>query len=212
VQVEKRKIRELLIKAASAGDLEEVQNLTQLGVDVNSRLRDGLTAIMAAAISGHTRIVNFLVDRGANLDLGDEHGVTALMYAASRGRADIVKILVNRGAKVDLKNVSSNDLYSGRTALMHSAGSQKSNIEVIRVLLAHGANIDEQDEHGETALMKAASVCNVEIVMELISAGANVSITNKDGDKAVDFAEAIGQVRIAEILRQAEMKEYLQHR
>lgn len=195
-----------LIEAASSGDLATVKKLIADGASVNSRFRDGFTALMTAAVAGHIPIVSFLIERGANLDLVDNHGVTALMYAASHGQADIVGNLIDGGAEVNLKNTSRNELYSGWTALMHGAQNLKDNREVIKTLLSSGAHVNEQDEYGETALMKAASACNIGVVMELIAAGANVFVINKDGDRALDFAEAIGQVRIAEILRQAEMK------
>ena len=67
-----------LVDAAGTGDRLMVQALLEQGADANTRLKDGLTPLMAAATSGHTEIVRKLLDAGADPDLRDDHGMTGL--------------------------------------------------------------------------------------------------------------------------------------
>jgi ankyrin repeat protein len=52
------------------------------------------------------------------------------------------------------------------------------NIEVVRALLKHGANMDAEDEEGKTPLHKATG--NVELVRMLLEHSADVNTRTKD--------------------------------
>jgi ankyrin repeat protein len=67
--------------------------------------------------------------------------------------------------------------------------------------LAAGAELDTQDDHGETALMKSAFWGNRDVVSALLTAGADPKIQDKEGRTAVTIAEEIGQTTIADLLR-----------
>ena len=55
------------------------------------------------------------------------------------------------------------------------------------LLLAAGANVDKQDNDGETPLMRAVIWGNIEVVKELLKAGANKKLKDNDGDTAYDW-------------------------
>ena len=57
---------------------------------------------------------------------------------------------------------------------------------LVILLLAAGANVDKQDNDGDTPLMYAASKCKIEVVKELLKAGANKKLKNNDGKTAYD--------------------------
>jgi len=48
--------------------------------------------------------------------------------------------------------------------------------ESVRLLLEHGADIDEVDDHGRTSLIKAATECLDDMVKLLVDLGADVNI------------------------------------
>lgn len=59
-----------LLDAAHAGDVGEVSSLLDIGVAVNQELREGYTALHAAATRGHIQVVQLLLNSGASLIVG----------------------------------------------------------------------------------------------------------------------------------------------
>jgi uncharacterized protein len=73
---------EALTRAASEGDVRQVQALLDEGVDVNARDKAGGTALMRASVTGHADIVRRLLDKGVNVNSTNKDGRTALMLAS----------------------------------------------------------------------------------------------------------------------------------
>ncbi|MEE2839453.1 MAG: ankyrin repeat domain-containing protein [Acidobacteriota bacterium] len=86
-----------LIAAAQNGQIERVHSLSQAGVDVNTRTRDGRTALMNAAGRGQIEIVQALLDGGADVSLKTGTGITASMATAVAGHSEIVELLKQAG-------------------------------------------------------------------------------------------------------------------
>src|SRR5215468_11113657 len=61
------------------------------------------------------------------------------------------------------------------------------NLDVIQLLLSHGANVNAVDSDGETALHYAARAdsASVEIVRILLQKGADVNVRDHDGTTAL---------------------------
>lgn len=64
------------------------------------------------------------------------------------------------------------------TPLLHAV--EKERIDVIDCLLAHGCNINYQNDDGNTALHIACRTGNIDIIQRLIQAGADGMIRNND--------------------------------
>ncbi len=88
-----------LIGATARGDTKAVKTLLAAGADVHAKDKDGLTALMHAAISRHTAIVHALLDAGADVNAKSAAGTTALTFAGRRGYTNIVRILKEAGAR-----------------------------------------------------------------------------------------------------------------
>jgi len=67
-----------LIQLASRGEVAAVEALLQRGVDVNSRTKEGWTALMEAAYQGQRATVELLLSHGAQIDTRNDSGATAL--------------------------------------------------------------------------------------------------------------------------------------
>jgi ankyrin repeat protein len=162
---------------------EVVKLLLDKGADVNIiKTDEGTTALMAASSGGYAEVVKLLLDKGANVNIKTKEGITALMEASSGGYAEVVKLLLDKGADVNIKT------DEGITALMEAssggyskkeifgkaqtAASERGCIEVIKLLLAKGANINVKNSKGETALVIAKDKGKTEIVGMLERAGA----------------------------------------
>uniref|UniRef100_A0A674E1L2 Ankyrin repeat domain 6b n=1 Tax=Salmo trutta TaxID=8032 RepID=A0A674E1L2_SALTR len=110
----------------------------------------------------------------------DEAAVLALserlLVASHKGQADNVVQLINKGAKVAVTKY-------GRSPL-HLA-SYKGHIEVLRILLKAGCDLDIQDDGEQTALHRAAVVGNSDVISALIQEGCALDRQDKDGNTAL---------------------------
>jgi ankyrin repeat protein len=135
--------------AAHEGKLEQLKNLHAQGVACDAPDQDGHTALMFAAFNGHSEIVIYLLDAGAEIDRTDYLGRTALLYGATGPFPETVKILLDRGA--DPNRVDSDEHFS---PLMHAAA--EGHLEVVKVLIAYGADRSLKDVDGDDAAAFAA--------------------------------------------------------
>jgi ankyrin repeat protein len=104
--------------------------------------------------------VKFLIEQGADVNARTKRGGSALDIAASWGSVEIVKMLLEKGARVDTQD------DRGYTPLMYAAYAESMNTEVVRLLLAKGADRSATGE-GETALSLASKRGDTEIVRML---------------------------------------------
>ncbi|MBL0162249.1 MAG: ankyrin repeat domain-containing protein [Xanthomonadales bacterium] len=138
----------VLLMAAGVADDDPVgvKLLSKRKIDVDARGSLDRTALMVAALAGHVQIAEALLAAGANADLGDRNGTSALMEAARSGSVSIIHALRKR--KVDPNGVDA----LGRSALIIACGSRTANEEVVRALLALGANPGIAANDGRRAL------------------------------------------------------------
>lgn len=73
--------KQALFGAVLNDRLQEVSELIETGLNINSRSRHGYTALMIAAAKGHGEIIDQLLNNGAELTLVDSNGRNALQIA-----------------------------------------------------------------------------------------------------------------------------------
>ena len=144
-------------QAAHDGKLEQVKALLKQGVACDVVDQDGHTALMFAAFNGHSEIVILLLDAGAKIDKRDSLDRTALLYCATGPFPETAKILLDRGA--DPNTVDSNEHFS---PLMHAAA--EGHLEVVKVLIAYGADRSLKDVDGDDAASFAAQSGHMHVV------------------------------------------------
>jgi len=121
------------------------------GANVNTKDKDGATALMCAVASGQIECASFLMSKGANINIKDNDGDIALMFAAMSGNANSVKFLMSNGADVNARD------NSGNTALLDACEAQGNTLDCIKILVARGADVNVKSKGGETALMEATA-------------------------------------------------------
>jgi ankyrin repeat protein len=136
--------------AALRGDVEAMRLLLAKGADVHAKNGAGATALMAAATNGSADAVRLLLERGADVNVRTKLGETALGNAAGAGVTDTVKMLLDRGADVDSRN------SRGYSPLMLAAGSDAMNADIVKLLLAKGADASFSADYDETAYVLAS--------------------------------------------------------
>lgn len=175
-----------LYYAAEGGHTPVALRLIERGADVKLAGRSGISPVAAAAYAGNAAIVEALLARGADERALDETGKPPIVYAAAKARLDIVKRLLARN--IDVNARYPNDL----TLLMWASGPDEKvpevqAIKVVSCLLDAGAQIDDRDDRGRTALMIAAEGGHAEIANLLLARGADPALKDKAGKRAADL-------------------------
>lgn len=142
----------------------------------------------AAALGDVVAVRRFLGER-ANPD-------AALRQSAARGDLGMVTLLLENGANVRAADAK-------RVTALHLAVKGR-HLEVVRTLLATGADLDAKDEeNGLTPLMVAAQAGSVPLTKLLLAAGADPTPRDRFGDTADAWAQGNGQAEIARMIREA---------
>jgi ankyrin repeat protein len=157
--------------AAAALRVEVATALLRAGADPNARNRRGATPLHYACDprprtgtwdpAAQAALIRLLVAQGAAIDAGDQGGATPL-HRAVRGRSvAAVGQLLELGARCDVV------LEKGRTSPLHlaagptgaggTAGALGEQLEIIGLLLRHGADAGARDADGRTAVDRATN-------------------------------------------------------
>ncbi|SMO45993.1 Ankyrin repeat-containing protein [Saccharicrinis carchari] len=134
-----------IMQAALAGKHNIVEDALHNGLDVNATDTNKRTLLMLAAFNGHTHLVEMLVAKGADVNLRDTIDRTALMFASTGPFAPTVLALLQAGAQPNLTDAQEN----WTAAMMAAAEGQ---LEVLKILVANGADLNMVDIDGESSL------------------------------------------------------------
>ena len=111
---------------------------------------------------------------------------------------DLAKYYATRGKLTHLDEVYGLDGY---TALIKAC--EKGYLEIVKCLLAAGADKDKAVNDDWTPLIEAADKGHAEIVRLLLAAGANKNKVSSDGETALSLATSEGHQEIIQLLQSA---------
>lgn len=125
-----------------------------LGRDPNPNMHGTVKedALRAVSLSGFPDIANLLLDKGANINHLGPDGNNALYTALGVYNFDIAELLLDRGADFSPKGKS----RTNSTDPLRMA-SNRGSYRLVKSLLGKGADVNGQDDKGETALHAALS-------------------------------------------------------
>ncbi len=96
-----------------AGNVEIATLLIDSGAQVNLQGKNGITALMYAALQNRKEVAELLLKKGAKVDLKDNDGKTAFLWACQGKYDDIIELLLQHGADKNAKTsfLSGPDCY-----------------------------------------------------------------------------------------------------
>ncbi len=187
-----------LVTAAACGKDTIVSYLISKGAELNAVNSNGSSAIIAASASGFRSIVETLIQKGANINIENQLNNSPLKKAIEKKHFDIAEILIKHGADINAKcmqgflllSINSqkteavrfliensydiNTPFNGSTPLIGAV--DQGNVDTIKLLLSHGADINHVPERDLPALSLASKKGDLEIVKLLISNKADINI------------------------------------
>ncbi|RFU23992.1 hypothetical protein B7463_g12349, partial [Scytalidium lignicola] len=194
-----------LSTAARDGNLDLVNRLLDAGADVNQpdQTSGSGPALFWAVEGGSLRVVSRLLDAGADPNAPWRTSIrsqaTILAEACMRENTLVIEALLKAGADIHQ--------YSGfrenNEPPIHTA-ARCGNVDVIRVLIKHGANVNEQSQGGWTALHKAARGSRHDILrVLLLESKADPSLPLENGSLPIHSAASWNSPECLELLVQA---------
>src|SRR5262245_34574362 len=225
-----------LVLAAREGDLESTKLLLPGGADINQTTEYGWTPLLTATNNRHYELAEHLIERGADVNKPNKGNWTPLYLATDnrnieggdfpvpkpdRDHLAYIKFLLDHGANPNV-HIKDNTLTrtiftmqwfleAGATPFIRAA--QSSDVELLKLLLAHGADPTMKTDHGDTALTAAAGMGwvegvtyehsareNVETIKMLLDLGLDPNGANEDGRTSLMVAAAKGRPEVIQIL------------
>ncbi len=263
-----------LLLASRDGRLGALKVLVEAGAKINAIAADGKNGLGLALFNGNYAVADYLIDQGADVNQGDaqhfsplfwavdrrnmetapnfpwivtedplplikkllvkganpNHVVnntprarmrggsprivfaTAIMRAAFSADMELVQLLLEHGADPNIKSSDNETTLAAAAGLgwvggFHKDRSITDRLEILKIMVAKGGDVNWQDNYGISPLMAAANLGDLPIIQYLIDQGADLGAHDlgKKNDGAfgasieplmpVDYAVGVGTFR-----------------
>lgn len=223
-----------LMFAAREDDLASARILIQAGADVNAVGADGKDALALALFNGSYDVASLLIDSHANVNHADAQRFTPLFWAVDRRNMEtapnfpwmvtvdpmpvVQKLLdagsdpnavVNSTPRARMREGSPRIVFA--TALMRAAFA--GDLQLVKLLLAYGANPHIQSSDRESTLMAACGLAfingyhrqhspaeRLEVVKLMVDLGEDVNHADSYGITPLMAAANLGDINIVRYL------------
>ena len=225
-----------LVYAARANALESVKVLLAAGADVNQTTGYGWSPLLAATQNRYYKLAAYLIEQGANVNLTNTGGWSPL-YLATDNRniengdypvrkpdmdhLEFIKLLLDKGADVnhrvrdssETRTVFTNQWLDENGATAFLRASQSGDLELMKLLLARGADPKINTTLGVTPLHVAAGIgwvegittewstkATLDAVKLLVDLGLDVNAQADTGRTAMHGAAHKGRADVIQVL------------
>lgn len=229
--------------AARQGCLAGAEVLVKAGAQINAKNPNGFSPILLAIINAHYDVAAYLANAGADVNITDEVGRTPLYAAVDMhtlpesnlpwpsevnnklSSFDLIQVLLAHGANVNAQLLKQQPyrskvdrgadtmLTTGATPLLRAA--KAGDVEVVKALLAKGADPKLTTRFGMTPIMAAAGLGTkeedttgrrktqaeaVECIQLFLKAGEDINAIDRNGDTALHGAAQKGYDQVVQFL------------
>lgn len=218
-------------------NLEQVKNSIKLGADINCKIQGGQSpltyALKLAKSTKNFSIIEYLINNGSNINYICDNGSVPLSIALELKNIEIIKLLINKGSNInlyysdksnclhmsiiyELKNIVEFTLkkyptlidsknINGETPLFYAV--ERGNLEIIKILLNNGADIDIKRNDGLNVLtfgIKYEIINKVNIIKLFIQhyqKKFKFEYYSKIFDEALEYAEKLRLTSIISLFK-----------
>jgi ankyrin repeat protein len=173
--------------ACENGSEAMVRRLLAAGANPNAKLLSGETVLMMASRTGNPAVVEQLIAKGADVNAKATRSQTALMWAVAQQHPEVTKILLAHHADVHARSDAWNYVqavpphgYLGyNSAIPHGEdtpllfAARVGDLESAKLLVGAGADVNEADAWGISAVTLAAHPGFTDVVAFLLDKGAD---------------------------------------
>ncbi|KAK4653001.1 hypothetical protein QC762_504180 [Podospora pseudocomata] len=173
--------------AATECDPRMIRLLLAHGANPAQKEIDGWKALhMAAQMDkkGTLEVVKVLVDtRRIEIIDQEEKGTTALYLAVQAGRPDVAQVLLEAGADPNI--TTKPDFWPLRRAVLTS------NMELVNLLLSHGADVNLSDSKGRNIVHFACAQSDANILKRVVEASPDALPQQRDDNGGTPLHVAV---------------------
>ncbi|HBC75655.1 MAG TPA: hypothetical protein DC017_12555 [Candidatus Wallbacteria bacterium] len=174
----------------------------------NVKYNAGRQELIVAADRDEYDLVKLLLhSRPQFVNVTDRNGFPALFFAAQKGNEKIVKLLLDRGANPNIAGkillpplAEGGEGEAPITATALTAACAAGKAGIVKMLCAHGADVNFADPQGLTPLIIAVMAKNLDMVKTVVEAGATIEARDSQGFTALAMAAYVSDARIFEYL------------
>ena len=184
-----------VVIATRMENLSMVELLLDSGANMDSVDSKGNTLLHLAVQSRDQKLLDYLLSAGVSVSNANANSETAMDLAMLKGLDSAANLLRKNGAQESyigdtesttaqgIESADANSPFANWPAL--SIAAWRGQIDLIRTLIAEGADVNEKDPDQFTPLGRAASKGHADAAQMLLEAGADIHDKKTDGRTAL---------------------------
>ena len=161
--------------ALLAGDIEKAALLLGLGANRNAVGRCGKVAMAYPIQHDNLAMLAWLIEQRIDIEAGDDYQETPLISAAEKGATGCVRLLIDAGADIYAKN-----------HIPSRAIQVASNMDIIKMLVNEGDDINDIDEEMHAELIGAEFEGTLSVSKEYYTRGRYQRFGKSNPERAVE--------------------------
>lgn len=182
--------------ACQIGNIDIVKYLYECDADMFlSKAKSSCSVLKIASAYGNLEVVKFLIESGFDVNESEnEYESFPIDYAICNNQYEVARYLLEQGA-------NNSQLYN---PYLIQNTFDEGWVNLVKLFIEFGANINQQDDYGYSALHLAIIRESFGKIKILVENGADIYLKNKEGETALDIAREENNVEIIRYLAQVD--------